>query len=330
MRVFLTGGTGLLGSHLAAELRACGHEVVALHRRGADTRFLEELGCTLAEGDVRDEPEGIAELMRGCTHVAHSAGVVYAGGEWPKVRAVNVDGTRNVLTAARLVDATHTVHVSSVAVYGPIEGPVDERTPIDTDLLPGDLYARSKREAEEVARGIAEKRGLSVTIVRPAAVYGERDRLLAPAVARFLRLPAAPLFGPGTNTLPVVYAGNVAVAIRLALQAVRGGSTYDIGLDHPLTQRGLFELMAAGMERNVRFVQLPASVVRAAGEMLARLGVRTPGAEHLPLQRLTRLVLGANPYPSHAIREELGWNPPYHHAQALLKTGRWIADHASP
>lgn len=328
MRVFLTGGTGLLGSHLAAELRACGHEVVALHRRGADTRFLEELGCTLAEGDVRDEPEGIAELMRGCTHVAHSAGVVYAGGEWPKVRAVNVDGTRNVLTAARLVDATHTVHVSSVAVYGPIEGPVDERTPIDTDLLPGDLYARSKREAEEVARGIEAKRGFPVTILRPAAVYGERDRLMAPALRDILSLPLVPLFGAATNVLPVVYAGNVAVATRLALEAAKPATAYDVGLDHALTQRELMDWLADGLGLSPRFVTLPAPIVRGVGEILARLGVRTPGAKHLPVNRFTQLALSENPYTSGRIRAELGWAPPYEHEAALQRTGRWLLHHA--
>ena len=325
MRVFITGGTGLLGSHLAAELRACGAEVLALYRRGADTLFLEEQGCEVAEGDTRDEADRLAELMEGCTHVAHGAGLVYASGSWPKIRAVNVDGTRNVLTAAVRVGAQHAVHISSVAVYGTVDGTVDERAPTDTDLPPEDLYARSKREAEEVASGIEEMRGLPVTIVRPAAVYGERDRLLGPAVARLLRLPVVPLFGPASNTLPVVYAGNVAVAIRLALEAGRGGTVYDIGMDHPLTQRELFELLAAGMGLSPRFVNVPGGVVRGAGDLLGRLGVKPPGAEHLPLQRLTRLALGQNPYPSRRIREELGWEPPHHHAEALRRTGRWIA-----
>ena len=180
MRVFLTGGTGLLGSHLAHELRSHGHEVVALHRPEADTLFLEETECDLVEGDIRDDAEVLSPLMDGCSHLVHGAALVYAGGAWPRVRAVNVDGTRNVLTAGRLAGVQHAVHVSSVAVYGDAPPPVDESTPTDSDLPPGDLYARSKREAEEVARGIEEKRGFPVTILRPAAVYGERDRLMAP------------------------------------------------------------------------------------------------------------------------------------------------------
>lgn len=322
MRVFLTGATGLLGSHLAYELRSQGHEVVALHRPTADTLFLEETECELVEGDIRDDAEVLSPLMQGCSHVVHGAALVYAGGAWPRVRAVNVDGTRNVLTAGRLAGLQHAVHLSSVAVYGDAAPPVDESTPTDSDLPPGDLYARSKREAEEVARGIEEKRGFPVTVMRPAAVYGERDRLMAPALERILRLPLVPLLGPARNALPVVYAGNVAVAIRLALEAGRGGTTYDIGLDHTLNQRELMQWLAAGLDLTPRFCTIPAPLVRGGGAVLAKLGVRTPGAAHLPINRLTYLALGENPIRSERIRTELGWDPPYGHQEALQRTAK--------
>jgi nucleoside-diphosphate-sugar epimerase len=324
MRVFLTGGTGLLGSHLVQELRTHGHEVVALHRRGSDTLFLEEHECSLAEGDIRDDAEVLAPLMEGCSHVVHGAALVFAGSAWPKVRAVNVDGTRNVLTAARVAGVGHGVHISSVAVYGNVSGPVTERTPTDTPLAHGDLYARSKREAEAVARGIEEKRGFPVTILRPAAVYGERDRLMAPVLRDLLELPLVPLFGSGDNALPVVYAGNVAVATRLALEAERPATTYDVGLDHPLPQRDLMQWLAEGLGLRPRFVSLPASLVRAGGAVLARLGVRTPGAEHLPIDRFTHVALSENAHPSLLIRSELGWTPPFEHRAALERTGRWL------
>lgn len=322
MRVFLTGGTGLLGSHLVHELRSHGHEVVALHRAGADTLFLEEMECDLVEGDIRDDAESLSSLMEGCSHIVHGAALVYADGSWPHIRAVNVDGTRNVLTAARLAGVGHAIHLSSVAVYGDVSGPIDEQTPTTADLPAGDLYARSKREAEEVARGIEEKRGLPVTILRPAAVYGERDRLMAPALERMLRLPVVPLLGSGGNTLPVVYAGNVAVAIRLAAEAGRGGSTFDVAFDFALTQRQLMEGLAAGVGLRARYVSVPAALVRAGGAALAWLGTTTPGAKHLPIDRVTRLALGENPFRSERIRRELGWEPPHGHQEALERTGK--------
>ncbi len=327
MRVFLTGGTGLLGSHIAHMLRGGGHEVVALHRRNAETWFLRDQGCLLLEGDIRDEADSLSKGMSGCTHVVHAAALVYTGGEWPNVRAVNVDGTRNVLSAAAIAGVRHAVHISSVAVYGAGEEAGDESTPITSNLPPGDLYARSKREAEEVARGIERTRGLSVTIVRPAAVYGERDRLLIPALETLLRLPIVPRLGPATNTLPVVYAGNVADAIDLVLRAARGGETFDIGLDYPLTQRELLDTLAAALGRSPRFLTLPGALATGAARLLFACGVTTSGAKQLSLRRIVRLALGENPYPSERIRSELGWDPPHHHSEALARAGRWLNEH---
>lgn len=324
MKVFITGATGLVGSHLAADLRAGGHDVVALVRDTSDTAFLRAIGCVLAEGDVRSEAARLTPLMDGCTHVVHAAALVYAGGEWPMVEAVNVDGTRNVLGAAADAGVEHAVHVSSVAVYGHAVGPVDETHATDSTLPANDLYARSKREAEAVARDIEEKTGLPVTVVRPSAVYGERDRLMTPAVADIVRLPVVPLFGPANNSVPVVYAGNVAGAIRLVLEAGRGKETFDVGLDHALTQRQLLSLLARGLDRRPRFVTLPGPLVRWTAGALSRVGVPTPGARHLPIERVARLALGENPYPSRRIRTELGWTPSHRHEDALPRSGAWL------
>jgi 2-alkyl-3-oxoalkanoate reductase len=304
MRVFLTGATGLIGSHTAEELTRAGHEVVALCRANADTRFLDRLPCTVVRGDVRSGADALVPLVEGCQRLVHTAAQVYVGGSWPRVREVNVDGTRNILTAARLAGVEHVVHLSTVAVYGPVQGPIDEREPIDAPLPPTDLYARSKREAEEVVRGIEDRRGLPVTVLRPSAVYGERDRL--------------------TNTLPVVYAGNVAVAVRLAVEKAVGGETYNVAMDHPLTQRELFEGLAAGMGRSPRFVVIPPGIVRSGGDILGRFGVSAPGAKHLPLQRVVDLALAPNPFRSERIRSDLGWEAPHAHPEELERTGRWL------
>lgn len=324
MRVFLTGGTGLLGSHVAAHLRDGRHQVVALCRRGAATRFLERIGCEVVEGDVRDPPDVLASAMSGCTHAAHAAGLVYSGKSWPKVREVNVEGTRHVLEAAASAGVAHAVHFSSVAVYGTVDGPVDEDGPIERDLPKGDLYARSKREAEGVARAVESKGGLGVTVLRPSAAYGERDRLMTLRLARIVRRPVGFLLGPGTNTVPTVYAGNVAVAAILALEAARTGSTYVVGLDHPLTQRALLEGLARGLGQKPLLVPIPAPLARSAATLLQRLAVSTPGIRHLPLARVARLALRENPYTSVRVRRELGWDPPYQHTDALARTGRWL------
>ena len=325
MRVFVTGAPGLLGSHAAALLRSRGHEVVALVRPSSDTRYLASIGCALVEGDVRDGEESLAPSLEGCTHVVHGAALVYAGDSWDAVQAVNVAGTRNVLDAAVRAGVSHAVHISSVAVYGTVDGPVDEAAATDTVLPERDHYARSKRLAEAEARAVEAGSALTVAMLRPSAVYGERDRLFAPNVASMTRWPVAFVLGHGHNAVPAVYAGNVAEAVLLALESGRGGAIWDVGLDHPTTQRTLLSGIAAGMGRSPRLVSIPAGLVRRGADVLERLGVSTPGAEHLPLGRAARLSLGENPYPSRAIRGDLGWDPSHRPEQALERTGRWLA-----
>jgi UDP-glucose 4-epimerase len=240
------------------------------------------------------------------------------------MRDVNTQGTRNVLTAAAQAGVRHAVHVSSVAVYSGARGPVDENTPVDGEIGPDNHYARSKREAEAEARHVEGEWGIPVTILRPASVYGERDRLLSLRVARLARRPVSFLLGGGSNTISTVYAGNVAQAVLVATEAARGGTTYDVGMDHPLTQKEMLAGIAAGMGCSPRLVPIPAGVVRAGAKALEWLGVTPPGISGLPLTRVVQLALEENPYQSRRLRAELGWDPPHRHHDALRRTGEWL------
>lgn len=324
-RVFLTGGSGLLGSHIAEHLLGAGHEVVALQRPTSNTGLLHDIGCTVAEGDVRDDPDELSRHMCGCRWLVHCAALVYRGNDWPGVRAVNVEGTRNVLEAGARARLQHAVHVSSVAAYGEVAAGVSEDGPLDGHLRPRDLYGRSKRMAEAVAREVHESGRMEVTIVRPSAVYGERDRLFAPKLARLLRLPLVPVMGSGDNTVPVVYAGNVAAGVLAALDGRGAGGAFDLAQDRPLTQMDLLTGMAAGMGCRPRFLHVPAGMIRGAAQLGDALGVMVPGAEGLSASRVARLGLRDNPYSSDRARRVLGWSPPLGHDEALDRTGEWIS-----
>jgi nucleoside-diphosphate-sugar epimerase len=328
VRVFLTGGTGLIGSHIAEQLCARGDQVVALSREDSDTRFLRQHGCTVVTGDVRNSHDDLATHMAGCEALVHAAALVYVGESWPRVRAVNVEGTANVLRAATDATVPTAVHLSSVAVYGRTWGAVDEDTPTDSPLRPADLYARSKREAEAVAHGEATRASGTVrlTILRLAAVYGERDRLLAPRLVSLVCRPLVPVLGGGNNSLPLVYAGNAAAAVARCLDrpAERSVRTYDLGLDHHLTQVGLLLGMARAIGTRPRLVHIPGGLVRAAAALWERLGLSAPGARDISLSRLTRLALDENPYPSRRIRRELDWKPPFGHDDGIARTVAWL------
>ena len=324
-RVFLTGGSGLVGSHIAERPLEAGHEVVALQRPTSNTGLLREIGCSVAAGDIRDDSEMLATHMKGCRWVVHCAAVVYSGTEWPSVRAVNVDGTRNVLEGAARAGVEHAVHISSVAVYGQVDAEADETGPLDGHLRPKDLYARSKRMAEGVAMDLHESGRLSVTVVRPSVVYGERDRLFTPRLARLLRLPVVPVLGPGDNTVAVVYAGNVAAGVESALDGRGAGQAYNLSEDHPLTQEGLLTGLASGLGKTPRLARLPAGLIRGVAQLGDALRLSVPGAEGLAPSRVARLALRDNPYRSARARDILGWRPPHRHEESLRRTGEWLS-----
>jgi nucleoside-diphosphate-sugar epimerase len=309
---------------VADQLRAGGVRVIALQRAGSDAGFLQDIGCEVAEGDVREPAKQLAEKMQAADAVLHAAALVYSGGTWSQVREVNVEGTRNVVRAAALAGCAHLVHVSSIAVYGTVEGLAHEGVSLDSPMRPGNTYGRSKREAERVAKQVGSQEGVPVTSVRPAVVYGERDRLFARKLARMVRLPLIPVLGPGSNRLPIVYAGNVARAIVSVLSGRGVGGIFNLSEDEPITQKDLLGGLARGFGRRPRFASIPAALIRTGANVTARVGGSVPGLKGLSLERVARLGLGDNPYPADHARDVLGWTDHIPHEEALRRTAQWL------
>jgi len=326
MRVFLTGGTGLLGSHVAERLRARGDEVVTLCRSASDTTFLEGLGCELVAGEVEDAPDLHARRMQGCRGLVHAAAHIYGGRSLDAVRAVNVEGTRRVLQGAEEAGVVQVVHVSSAAVYGDPPAPITEETPLDAPLRAVDYYGRSKREGEGVAAGFHGRGSLRVTIFRPPAIYGERDRLFVPKLMTFLRSPVVFLLGSGDARFSTVYAGNVAQAVELALDGRGSGDVFNVTEDVPITQRSLYEGLARELGLKPYYISIPAGLAKFGAGLGDALRIRVPGARDLSLSRAVRISTVDNPYLGGKALKELGWEPCYSLDEALARTARWVRE----
>jgi 2-alkyl-3-oxoalkanoate reductase len=327
-RLFLTGGTGLAGSHVAARFRKNGVAVRALHRSSSDTSFLESTGCELVEGDVRQDPEELARAMQGCDALVHAASLVYEDLPWPRVRAINVEGTAAVFRGAVGAGINRAVHLSSVAVYGIPAGEVDEASPTDQPLLPRERYARSKREAEAVVREVAEAApDLQVALLRPTAIYGERDRLFTLRMAGHLRRRRQLLLGSGRTPLPLVYAGNLAGAVEAALtrplpERIRA---YNVTGDAAVTQRDFYAALAEALGTRTGFIPMPGPLVRLGARAADALGLHLPDMEEMPITRAALLATRPNPYNADRIRNELGWAPEVEGEEAVRRTAEWFA-----
>lgn len=176
----MTGATGFIGGWLARTLVADGWSVRCLARPGSSREQLADLGVSWIEGDVRD-PSSLESAVSGAEVVFHAA-AHYAlwSPDVSTFRETNVEGTRNVLRAARAAGVRRVVHTSSVACVG--EAPAGGTANEDTEPRPEDLcggYKQTKWEAEQLAREAAAG-GQDVVIVNPSSVIGPGDRKPTP------------------------------------------------------------------------------------------------------------------------------------------------------
>lgn len=325
VRVFLTGGTGLIGSHVAERLRRRGDAVIALVRSSSDTRHLQALGCETVVGDVLDPPAEIAARIEGCDAVVHGAARVFRGGSRADYLRANVEGTERVLQAAERA-APRVVHLSSVAVYAglPFDGSLHEERWRDADPRRQAPYAASKHLSELAAWRLHEAGAIGLTTLRPSVVYGERDRAAAPILIRYASLPLVPLPGSGRARLPLVYAGNVAAAVVAALDRPGSvGRAYNVALDQPITARELVIRIAAELGRTARIVPVPAAPLRALAALLDGITRPLPFADGRPVRRAVRSLTTDNPYDTGRARLELGWSRHTPHAEGVRRTLEW-------
>lgn len=326
VRVFITGGTGLVGRHVIAALRARGDSIRALARTEAAAADLSELGAEPVRGDLSDAAR-LDQITAGSDAVVHAAAIVLAGGRWAAWHAANVLGTERVARSAARHGA-RLIHISSVAVYGRQlaydRGPagLDEDFDLERAAASRDHYARSKREAELAVWRVARETRLSAVALRPCVIYGEGDRHFSPRVAHLLRRGRVPLIGDGANHLTVVYAGNVAAAVTAALENSGVSGPFNVTNDGQVTQREFVERFAAGLGVPPRVFRIPHrlawSVARAWDATIGAL-LQSSGAPSL--SSAVQFLAGENGYSSARAQHLLDWRPPVPAGDAVERTG---------
>jgi len=326
--IFVTGATGLVGSHAVEKMVGRGYRVRALVRPGADTRFLMGLGAELVPGDITDAEAALASAIEGCDAVVHGAALVFRRASEAVYHRLNVVAARNVFLAAAAAGASRVLHISSVAVYGDAGGarPIREDHWNVAPLPRHALYARSKRAAEEAAWELHESGRINLTVLRPVVVYGERDRLAVPVLDRLTRLPILPLPGGGSAPIPVAYAGNVADVIVAALERpVAIGRAYNVIEPRTISSRALLERFGRELGRKPRVLPLPAALVRAAATAGDTIASAIPGVAVTDVRRAARLLLDGIPYDTTRVTQDLDWTGRVDHDEAIRRTAAWWA-----
>jgi nucleoside-diphosphate-sugar epimerase len=326
VKVFVTGGTGLIGSHVVERFVALGHDVHAMVRSPAGARTVAALGAVPVRGCVEHEEDWAA--CADADVIVHAAALIIAPTTWDRYATVNIGGTRFAVRAAAKADA-RLIHISSIAVYGLrpdayARGGIDESFPY-APIADADYYARSKREAEEVLWSEAERLGVSAVALRPCLIYGERERLFMSRLLRVLRFGVAPIVGPGTNTLAMVYAGNVVDAVECAVARPHVTGPFNTTNDGGFTQREFYETIARGMQRRIRQIRVPLPLVLAVGRAWRLAYKLTHPGKYVGVGASSgRFMARTNPYTSDKAARELGWIPRTEPRVALQRSVEWF------
>lgn len=303
----VTGANGFLGCHVVRALIARGDRVRALARENADISALREIDCEIVRGDVRDVAS-LRNATKGCDEVYHVAAdyrlwVV----DHAPMYAINVEGTRNVIAAAREAGVARIVHTSTVGALGIPHGASGrEDTPVTVDAMVGP-YKRSKFLAERVAEDAA-RAGAPVVIVNPSTPIGPLDFKPTPTgrmIVDFLnrRMPA--YLDTGLNLVGVE---DCARGHLLAAESGRIGEKYILGGEN-LSLAELFARLARLSGTPAPKMRIPYAVAYGfalGAEAFARTVSHKPPRASLTEVRMARKKMF---FDSSKAKAELGYAP---------------------
>ena len=246
-KILVTGANGMLGANLVRELVARGENVRAMVRRGETVSalvhgsklhpLLKNLPIEFVEADLKDLDD-LVGATQNVDLIYHCAGLIsYYKKDTERLFQVNVEGTRNVLEAARRNGVKRIVHVSSVSAIKSIT-----------------TYGSSKKQSEEICREYVEK-GLDVVIVRPSTIFGAGD--INGHVAYLFRAALNHRFEvvtPGTKSY--VHVSDVADAMILVAAKGHRGQAYPL-TGQKFTFGQIFSKIAKAAGRKVTLINVP-------------------------------------------------------------------------
>jgi NADH dehydrogenase len=268
--ILVTGGTGFVGGHVVHELRGRGLPVRCLVRDPRKATKLAGWGCELAEGDVTDA-ESLRRAVAGVDTIVHL--VAIRQGPRERFQRIMVDGTRDLLSAARDAGVGRFVHMSALGTSKETR-----------ELVP---YYGAKWENEQQVRGS----GVPFVIFRPSFVFGPDGGIL-PTFVKIAKLtPVTPIIGSGRQRIQPIWADDLARIFTEATQkeAVTG-RLFELGGPDAVTWNEFWERLKRVLGMRRPSVHVPVGLMKVNALLTERL----PGDIPLTRDLLKMLEHGDN------------------------------------
>ena len=281
---FVTGGSGFIGGALVHRLVADGWRVRALARSDASAHVVADRGAEAVRGDL-DDVAAMTVGMRGCDVAFHCAATLGEWGDRESFEHGNVEGTRNVLEAARRSGVRRVVHVGTEAALlaGDPLVMVDEHAPLRPDSPA--LYSSTKAKAEQQVIAAAGD-DLEALVVRPRLVWGPGDTTITPTLVEMVKNGRFAWIGGGHHMTSTTHVDNVVEGLVLAADNGASGAAYFVTDGEPIEFREFITRLLATQGVSAPKRSLPRGLARAIAGGGERLWSLLPLPGQPPVTRL--------------------------------------------
>ncbi len=315
-RILITGANGFIGGRLAERLA----QEEGARVRGLVRSEIRNPKSEIVLGDLTD-PAALADAVRDCDAVVHCAAMQGARGYLSEFRRVNVDGTLNLLRAAKDAGVARFVHLSTINVHGyPPPRDCHSDSPLSFN---GDFYSVTKAEGERAAWEFARNYHLPLTVIRPACTYGPRSEAWTLGPIQRLRRGAPVLIGRGDGICNAVYIDNLVDLILLALKNDAAIGHAFIGAEgRGVTWREFYGAYARmlGVPR-VNAMPRGFALLAAMGfEAIARVTGRAPRIARASVEFYSHRVV----YDIGKAKTMLGYEPRVSFEEGMKRTEEWL------
>lgn len=321
MKAFVTGGTGFIGSHLTEQLieNSQWDNVKCLVR--SSEKWLKGKSFEKISGDL-DSIKTIDNALKDIDTIFHLAAVVKAPSKKEFLHS-NVQATENLIRLAQKNDIRKLVILSSLAAAGPSENkPLKE----DTAMNPVSMYGESKKLMEEMVHSLVDDT-MSITILRPPAVYGPREDQIF-TLFKMMSKGFAPMVGDGENPkLSLLYIQDLIQAILKASEQIEPGvHTYFIGGDRITNWNEIRDIVSTVLDKKAFTLTIKPSWVKKIAGVVETTAALFGSYPVLNREKASEMILSWTC--SHEKAEnELSYKPEYTLEEGISRTLRWYKKH---